>query len=50
MNWAAVSTVTVLLFLFGLSLQVSWQVETLLNQFGSQLEVISLFRTRCASF
>ncbi|HLP89392.1 MAG TPA: ABC transporter permease [Nostocaceae cyanobacterium] len=39
MNWAAVSTVTVLLFLFGLSLQVSWQVETLLNQFGSQLEV-----------
>ena len=39
MNWAAISTVTVLLFLFGLSLQVSWQVETLLNQFGSQLEL-----------
>ncbi|BAZ28123.1 cell division protein FtsX [Cylindrospermum sp. NIES-4074] len=39
MNWAAVSTVTVLLFLFGLSLQTSWQVETLLNQFGSQLEL-----------
>jgi cell division transport system permease protein len=39
MNWAAVSTVTVLLFLFGLSLQTSWQVEKLLNQFGSQLEV-----------
>jgi cell division transport system permease protein len=39
MNWAAVSTMTVLLFLFGLSLQVSWQVETLLNQFGSQLEM-----------
>ncbi|WP_088890247.1 cell division protein FtsX [Leptolyngbya ohadii] len=39
MNWAAVSTVTVLLFLFGLSLQLSWQVDGLLNQFGSQLEV-----------
>lgn len=39
MNWAAVSTVTVLLFLFGLSLQTSWQLEKLLNQFGSQLEV-----------
>ncbi|MBD2310702.1 ABC transporter permease [Desertifilum sp. FACHB-1129] len=39
MNWAAVSTVTVLLFLFGTSLQVSWQLENLLNQFGSQLEV-----------
>jgi len=39
MNWAAVSTVTVLLFLFGLSLQSSWQLERLLNQFGSQLEV-----------
>jgi cell division transport system permease protein len=39
MNWAAVSTVTVLLFLFGISLQASWQFENLLNQFGSQLEV-----------
>ncbi len=39
MNWAAVSTVTVLLFLFGLSLQASWQLEGLLNQLGSQLEV-----------
>jgi cell division transport system permease protein len=39
MNWAAVSTVTVLLFLFGSSLQASWQVEGLLNQFGSQLEL-----------
>ncbi|QSJ15867.1 ABC transporter permease [Nostoc sp. UHCC 0702] len=43
MNWAAVSTVTVLLFLFGLSLQTSWQVEKLLNQFGSQLEVLVYF-------
>lgn len=39
MNWAAVSTITVLLFLFGISLQSTWQLEGLLNQFGSQLEV-----------
>jgi cell division transport system permease protein len=39
MNWAAVSTVTVLLFLFGISLQTSWQVSGLLNQMGSRLEV-----------
>lgn len=42
MNWAAASTMTVLLFLFGVSLQASWQVEGLLNQFGSQL-VISTY-------
>ncbi|MEP0752962.1 ABC transporter permease [Trichocoleus sp. Lan] len=39
MNWAAISTVTVLLFLFGMSLQASWQLERLLTQFGSQVEV-----------
>lgn len=39
MNWAAISTVTVLLFLFGISLQTSWQVSGLLNQMGSRLEV-----------
>lgn len=39
MNWAAISTVTILLFLFGLSLQVSWQVDSLLNRVGGQLEV-----------
>lgn len=39
MNWAAVSTVTVLLFLFGLGLQASWQMDGLLGRFGSQLEV-----------
>ena len=39
MNWAAVSTITVLLFLFGMQLTVSWQLDRLLNQFGSQLEV-----------
>jgi cell division transport system permease protein len=39
MNWAAISTITVLLFLFGMSLQTSWQLEKVLNQFGNQLEV-----------
>lgn len=39
MNWAAISTVTVLLLLLGMSLQASWQLEGLLNRFGSQLEV-----------
>ena len=39
MNWAAISTVTVLLFLFGLSLQTSWQVNGLLGQMGSRLEI-----------
>lgn len=39
MNWAAVSTVTVLLFLFGMSIQASWQLDGLLDQFGSQLQV-----------
>jgi cell division transport system permease protein len=39
MNWAAISTVAVLLLLMGLSLQVGWQVSHLLNQFGNQLEI-----------
>lgn len=39
MNWAAVSTVTVLLFLFGISVQASWQLDRILEQFGNQLEV-----------
>jgi cell division transport system permease protein len=45
MNWAAVSMVTVLLFLFGISLQASWQLESLLTQFGSQLEVAAYLET-----
>lgn len=45
MNWAAISTVTVLLFLFGISLQASWQLEGLLNQFGSQLEISAYLDT-----
>jgi len=39
MNWAAISTVTILLFLFGTGLQTSWHLEQLVNQFGNQLEV-----------
>jgi len=39
MNWAAISTVAVLLFLFGASLQTSWQLENILGQLGSQLEI-----------
>lgn len=45
MNWAAISTVAVLLFLFGISLQASWQLEGLLNQFGNQLEVSAYLET-----
>ncbi len=45
MNWAAISTMTVLLFLFGTSLQVSWQVEGMLNQFGSQLVVSTYLKS-----
>jgi cell division transport system permease protein len=45
MNWAAVSTVAVLLFLLGISLQASWQLEGLLQRFGSQLEVSAYLTT-----
>jgi len=45
MNWAAISTITVLLFLFGVSLQSTWQLERLLNQFGSQLEISAYLET-----
>ncbi len=45
MNWAAISTIAVLLFLFGISLQASWQFEGLLNQFGNQLEVSAYLET-----
>lgn len=39
MNWAAISTVTVLLFLFGISLQTSWQIDRLINSVGSKVEI-----------
>jgi cell division transport system permease protein len=39
MNWAAISTVAVLLFLFGASLQATWQIENVLGQMGNQVEI-----------
>jgi cell division transport system permease protein len=39
MNWAAVSTIAILLLLLGVGLQLSWQVDHLLGQLGSQLEI-----------
>lgn len=39
MNWAAVSTIAILLLLLGAGLQLSWQVDHLLGQLGSQLEI-----------
>jgi len=39
MNWAAISTLTALLFLLGLGVQVSWQIEGILDRLGSRLEV-----------
>jgi cell division transport system permease protein len=44
MNWAAISTVTVLLFLFGISLQTHWQINGLLQNMGSQLEISAYLR------
>jgi cell division transport system permease protein len=44
MNWAAISTVTVLLFLFGISLQTNWQISSLLQNMGSQLEISAYLR------
>jgi len=48
MNWAAISTVAVLLFLFGASLQATWQIENVLGQMGSQVE-ISVYLNETAS-
>lgn len=39
MNWAAVSTVTVLLFLLGAGILIGWQLDYVVNQVGNQLEV-----------
>lgn len=39
MNGAAITTITVLLFLLGIGLQSTWQLDRVLNQFGNQLEV-----------
>lgn len=39
MNWAAVSTLTALLFLLGLGLETSWQLEGAIARLGSQMEI-----------
>jgi len=39
MNWAAISTLTALLFLLGLGLQVATQLDGALAKLGSQLEI-----------
>jgi len=39
MNWSAVSTITILLCLFGLGLLASWQMDYLLADLGNQLEI-----------
>ncbi len=39
MLWAAVSTLSALLFLLGLGLEVSWQMESALTKLGSQMEI-----------
>ncbi len=49
MNWAAVCTVTVLLFLLGMGLQTSWQVNGLLQQVGSQLQISVYLRPEAAA-
>lgn len=49
MNWAAVSTVTVLLFLLGAGILVSWQLDYVVNQVGSQLEVATFLESGVAA-
>jgi cell division transport system permease protein len=39
MNWAALSTLTALLFLLGLGLQIATQLDSALAKLGSQLEI-----------
>ncbi len=39
MNWSAVSTIAILLCLFGLGLLASWQMDNLLADLGNQLEI-----------
>lgn len=39
LNWAAISTLTVLLFLVGISLELSWNLDAAVDSLGSQVEV-----------
>jgi cell division transport system permease protein len=45
MNGAAVCTIALLLFLFGVSVRSSWQLDQLLSQFGNQVEVAVFLNT-----
>jgi cell division transport system permease protein len=45
MNWAAISTVAILLFLLGASLQISWQIGHFISQFGNQVEISAYLDT-----
>jgi cell division transport system permease protein len=45
MNGAAISTVTVLLLLFGIGLQGSWQLGEFFNRYGNQLEISAYLNT-----
>ncbi len=49
MNWAAISTVAVLLLLFGIGLQGSWQLGEFFNRYGNQLEVSAYLNTGIAA-
>ena len=48
MNWAAVSTLVILLYLFGFGTRLSWQLQNAVATLGSQLEV-SVYLTPEAS-
>lgn len=49
MNWAAISTVAVLLLLFGVGLQGSWQLGEFFNRYGNQLEISAYLNTGVAA-
>jgi cell division transport system permease protein len=49
MNWAAISTVAVLLLLFGIGVQGSWQLGEFFNRYGNQLEVSAYLNTGVAA-
>ncbi|MEN9206131.1 MAG: ABC transporter permease [Thermostichales cyanobacterium SZTDM-1c_bins_54] len=44
LNWAAVSTLMVLLFLVGISLHLSWGLESSLGSLGNQLQISAYLR------
>ena len=49
LNWAAVSTLMVLLFLVGSSLQLSWGLESTLESLGSQVEISAFLKPEVAA-